>query len=150
MGVVKAAPCWERLGRRLILAAPERVPFLSSAGSAAPGPHRPNSGVHVQIGAERRGRRFLLPRTQQLPADVSFLHHYTFAAHPGGHYTCVCVCVCSSGALPGAFGALLIRQAEEKLCVFLLHQLQPLLRSCEQLPKLKDLLDLLLQTYRLI
>lgn len=46
------------------------------------------------------------------------------------------MCVCFLWSLSRCLGAtLLIRQAEEKLSVFLLHRLQPLLRSCKQVPK---------------
>lgn len=49
----------------------------------------------------------------------------------------VCVCVFPLGLLPGVSVTLLIRQAEEKLSVFLLNQLQPLLRSWKQVPKMR-------------
>lgn len=50
------------------------------------------------------------------------------------------VCACFLWSPSRCLGAtLLIRQAEEKLSVFLLRRLQPLLHSCEQVPKLEDL-----------
>lgn len=54
---------------------------------------------------------------------------------------CVCECVCFLWSPSRCLNAtLLIRQAEEKLGVFLLQWLQSLFHSCEQVPKLKDLL----------
>ncbi len=76
-------------------------------------------------------------RTQQLCADVSFLLHYTLATHPSGHRVCMCVCFLWSPSRCLS-ATLLIRQAEEKLSVFLLHQLQPLLLSCKQVPKTQN------------
>lgn len=83
----------------------------------------------------------MLPRRQQLGADVPFLLHYTLVAHPVGHRACVYVSVCFLWSPSRCLNAtLLIRQAEEKLGVFLLQWLQSLFHSCEQVPKLKDLL----------
>lgn len=80
---------------------------------------------------------FPLPALQEHITNVQMCLFFFVSHYPLILMDTVCVCFlwrpsrCLSATL-------LVRQAEEKLSVFLLHRLQPLPHSCKQVPKMQS------------